>query len=106
MVGREFAHVHPDPDHSLHMMLPMPVVELAIASGWGEPHPVARRGLIPPTAMMIYAPRDQDELTVPTPHRRANSAQGRQGIAVYACPRRPNSIPAICRSIVPTGGLP
>jgi hypothetical protein len=27
-------------------------------------HPVARLGLIPPTAVMLYAPRDEDELAV------------------------------------------
>lgn len=64
MVGREFAHIHPDPDHSLHMMLPLDIVEHAIAGGWGEPHPVARLGLIPATAIMVYAPRDEAELAV------------------------------------------
>jgi phospholipase/carboxylesterase len=33
-------------------------------AGWAELHPVARRGLIPPTTVMVYAPRDRDELEV------------------------------------------
>lgn len=41
-------------------MLPAEAVE----AGWAEPHPVALRGLIPPTAVMLYAPRDEAELDV------------------------------------------
>jgi hypothetical protein len=45
-------------------MLPTETVTEAVAAGWAEPHPVALRGLIPPTAVMLYAPRDQAELDV------------------------------------------
>jgi hypothetical protein len=64
LIDREFAHLHPAPDHSLHAMLPTETATEAIAAGWAEPHPVALRGLIPPTAVMLYAPRDQAELDV------------------------------------------
>jgi hypothetical protein len=64
LIGREFAHLHPDPDHSLHAMLPTDTAAEAVAAGWAEPHPVALRGLIPPTAVMLYAPRDEGELEV------------------------------------------
>jgi hypothetical protein len=64
LVGREFAHLHPSPDLSLHMMLPPPLAEEAIAAGWAEVHPVARLGLIPGNAVMVYAPRDDGELEV------------------------------------------
>jgi hypothetical protein len=64
LIDREFAHIHPDPDHSLHAMLPTETVAEAVAAGWAEPHPVALRGLIPPTAVMLYAPRDKEELDV------------------------------------------
>jgi Luciferase len=64
LIGREFAHLHPDPDHSLHAMLPTETVAEAVAAGWAEPHPVALRGLIPSTAVMLYAPRDEEELDV------------------------------------------
>jgi hypothetical protein len=64
LIGREFAHLHPAPDHSLHAMLPVQTAEAAVAAGWAEPHPVARMGLIPPTAVMLYAPRDEAELDV------------------------------------------
>lgn len=64
LIDREFAHLHPDPDRSLHAMLPLDTVAVAVAAGWAEPHPVARMGLIPPTAVMLYAARDDDELDV------------------------------------------
>jgi hypothetical protein len=64
LIGREFAHLHPAPDHSLHAMLPIEAAEEAVAAGWAEPHPVAMRGLIPRTAVMLYAPRDETELDV------------------------------------------
>jgi hypothetical protein len=64
MVDREFAHLHPSPDHSLHAMLPPDLAQAAIDAGWAELHPVARAGLLPPTAVMLYAPRDEAELAV------------------------------------------
>ncbi|MBA3375396.1 MAG: phospholipase [Actinobacteria bacterium] len=64
MIGREFAHLHPPTDGSLHMMLPVELAEAVDAHGWGELHPVARMGAIPRTAMMAYGPRDEGELEV------------------------------------------
>jgi hypothetical protein len=64
LVGREFAHLHPAPDHSLHAMLPGETAEAAIDAGWAENHPMAARGVIPRTAVMLYAPRDESELDV------------------------------------------
>jgi hypothetical protein len=62
MIGREFAHLHPPIDGSLHMMLPLELAEAVDLHGWGELHPVARMGVIPRTAMMVYGPRDDGEL--------------------------------------------
>lgn len=62
MVEREFAHLHPAPDQSLHMALPLDLVELAVRQGWAELHPAAARGLIPQSAVMVYAPRDAGEV--------------------------------------------
>ena len=64
LVGREFAHLHPLPDESLHLMLPPALAPRAVEAGWGEVHPAARLGLIPSTALMVYAPRDEHELEV------------------------------------------
>jgi hypothetical protein len=62
MVGREFAHIHPMPDGSLHAALPPEVAREAIRKGWAEQHPVARLGHIPPNVVMVYAPRDAEEV--------------------------------------------
>jgi hypothetical protein len=64
LVDREFAHLHPPPDRSLHAMLPLDLAEEAIDRGWAEIHPVAERGVIPRNAVMLYAPRDDAELAV------------------------------------------
>jgi hypothetical protein len=64
MIGREFAHLHPQSDGSLHMALPLELVHEAIEAGWAEHHPVALRGMIPMTIVMVYGPRDEAELEV------------------------------------------
>jgi hypothetical protein len=64
LIEREFAHLHPSPDHSLHAMLPLETAREAIEAGWAEPHPAALLGQIPQTAVMLYAPRDEAELDV------------------------------------------
>ena len=56
-VGREFAHLHPPEDGSLHMTLPGEVADAAYAQGWGEPHPISGTPL-------IFGPRDEAELEV------------------------------------------
>jgi hypothetical protein len=64
MIGREFAHIHPMPDGSLHAALPPEVAGEAVEKGWAEQHPVARLGYIPENVVMIYAPRDEQELEI------------------------------------------
>jgi hypothetical protein len=64
LIGREFAHLHPPLDGSLHAMLPLDWVDATVRAGWTEPHPLAAMGHAPPTAVMIYAPRDEQELAV------------------------------------------
>jgi Family of unknown function (DUF5519) len=79
LIGREFAHLHPAPDHSLHAMLPTDAVTEAVGAGWAEPHPAARRGLIPATAVMVYAAREEAELEVIEGLVRASHAFARSG---------------------------
>lgn len=62
MVGNEFAHIHPEYDGSLHLALPNDLARHVIDKGWGEPHPMAARGIIPTTIIMVYAPRDWHEV--------------------------------------------
>ncbi len=64
MIGREFAHIHPMPDGSLHAALPPEIAEEAVRKGWAEQHPVARMGFIPQNVVMIYAPRDEAEVEI------------------------------------------
>lgn len=64
MIGREFCHLHPVSDGSLHLNLPEDVVQVAIDKGWAERHPLADRGLIPGNVVMVYGPRDEAELEV------------------------------------------
>ena len=61
--GREFAHLHALPDSSLHMVLPEPLATEAVEAGWGELHPLAGTA-VPATTLLIYAPRDADEIDV------------------------------------------
>jgi phospholipase/carboxylesterase len=64
MVGREFAHIHPPADGSLHMVLPPDLVDDVIANGWAERHPLAGQYGLPANIVMVYGPRDDEELEV------------------------------------------
>lgn len=64
MIEREFAHLHPRSDGSLHMALPPDVVARAIENGWAERHPVAGQQGFPANIVMVYGPRDEAELAV------------------------------------------
>ena len=55
--GREFAHLHPAYDGSLHLTLPSAAVQVVLDKGWGELHPVSGTS-------MIYGPRDTQEMEV------------------------------------------
>lgn len=62
LVGREFAHLHPPYDGSLHLALPPAAAARVEERGWGELHPLARQGVLPPSFVMVYGPRDDREL--------------------------------------------
>jgi len=64
MIGREFAHIHPLPDGSMHAALPPELAEEATEKGWAEQHPVARMGYISRNVVMIYAPRHAREIEI------------------------------------------
>ncbi len=55
--GSEFGHIHPEHDGSLHLTLPPALYDEVLRAGWGEPHPVSG-------TMMVYGPRDEEELEV------------------------------------------
>jgi hypothetical protein len=64
LMGTEFAHLHPLPDGSLHMVLPPKVHRAAIATGWGLPHPMAGMPTVSPQTILIFAPRNETERDV------------------------------------------
>jgi hypothetical protein len=58
--GREFAHIHPHHDGSLHVTLPESLQAEVEAGGWGIRHPHPKY----PSISLLYGPRDRDELEV------------------------------------------
>lgn len=54
----EPVHLHGVNDTSLHLCLPRERALQVCASGWGEPHSYADHE----TEIMVYGPRDRDEL--------------------------------------------
>ena len=63
-IGGEFAHLHPGADHSLHVCLSPDLAAAACEAGWAEPHPLVASAALPPTVVLVYAPRDEHELNV------------------------------------------
>jgi hypothetical protein len=61
---REFGHIHAKPDSSLHLQLPVDVGILAVSGGWAELHSIVWLGDARPEAVMVYAPRNEQELEV------------------------------------------
>ena len=59
----EFAHLHPEPDGSMHVVLPDAQAYDALAKGWAVAHPLAgvrlSRGMV-----LIYGPRDRAEVEI------------------------------------------
>lgn len=55
--SREFAHLHPQQDGSLHLTLPATVKKVVTEAGWGVPHPIQN-------TQLVYGPRDRDEIEV------------------------------------------
>lgn len=64
MLDTEFAHVHPAPDFSLHLTLPEPLRSEALTAGWVEAHPLAGYPTVSALIVLLFAPRDEDELAI------------------------------------------
>ena len=63
MIGREFAHIHPHPDSgSMHLKLSSDDAFAVTEAGWGEHHYLVTQGHYPPGLIMVFSPRDDDEL--------------------------------------------
>jgi len=74
MIGREFAHLHPPTDGSLHMSLPAGIVRAVVDNGWAELHPLAGKHGLPGNIVMVYGPRDDAELEIVAALVRASHA--------------------------------
>lgn len=61
MLDNEFAHIHPEPDSSLHMTLPNSIRAAALENGWAIAHPMAGQPTVSQNLVMIFAPRDTNE---------------------------------------------
>jgi phospholipase/carboxylesterase len=62
--AHEFCHLHPLPEGSIHLTLPNPLRDRVVQLGWAEQHPLVRAGVMPETLVMVYAPRDREELAI------------------------------------------
>lgn len=69
----EFGHIHRS--GFLHLTVPRESLETLVRLGWAEPHPIVRRPEFPDTIVMLYAPRDAEELDVATAVLRASHEQ-------------------------------
>lgn len=58
----EFGHIHRS--GFMHLAVPMESLGPLTELGWVEPHPISRRPEFPSSIVMLYAPRDADELEV------------------------------------------
>jgi hypothetical protein len=74
MVGREFAHLHPPSDGSLHLVLAPAIVDAVIDNGWAERHPLAGRYGLLANIVMVYGPRDEEEVQIVADLVRASHA--------------------------------
>ena len=62
--AHEFCHLHPLPEGSIHLTLPNPLRDRMVRLGRAEQHPLVRAGVMPETLVMVYAPRDREELAI------------------------------------------
>jgi hypothetical protein len=63
IAGREFGRVLFGAP-TIYLSLPLSYAHWAIVRGWAEPHFYGGFGLMPPGVMVIYIPRDENELSV------------------------------------------
>ncbi|PKS10468.1 hypothetical protein jhhlp_002219 [Lomentospora prolificans] len=64
----EILHIHSS-DRSMHMNLHPEDIKVVLEKGWGQRHPLAKKAWfgplpVPETFVLIYAPRDEEELRI------------------------------------------
>lgn len=62
VMEREFAHIHPRPDSSWHLQLPLELAVYTINAGWAEIHTTTWLGDSPPNSVMLFSPRNGEEM--------------------------------------------
>jgi hypothetical protein len=87
MVAREFAHLHPATDGSLHLVLPPDEVDQVIENGWAERHPLAGQYGLPANIVMVYGPRDDEEVAIVQELVRASHAFALTGAGATRAPQ-------------------
>ena len=63
IAGREFGRVLFGAP-TIYLTLPLICAHWAVVRGWAEPHYSSGTGLVPPGVMVVYTPRDGDEVAV------------------------------------------
>jgi Family of unknown function (DUF5519) len=63
ITGREFGRVLFGAP-TIYLTLPLRYAHWAIIRGWAEPHFASSFGVVPPGVMVVYTPRDEDEVAV------------------------------------------
>ena len=61
--GREFARILLGAP-TIYLALPLVYAHWAIVKGWAEPHYLSSFGLLPAGSLVVYTPRDREELSV------------------------------------------
>ena len=64
LIDNEFAHIHSDRSHSLHLVLPHELGVMLADKGWTEQHPLSVAGTIPNTNFMLFGARKTEEFEV------------------------------------------
>jgi hypothetical protein len=63
IAGRDFGRVLFGAP-TIYLTLPLICAHWAVVRGWAEPHYSSGTGLVPPGVMVVYTPRDGDEMAV------------------------------------------
>jgi len=63
ITDREFARVLLGAP-TIYLVLPLPCAHRAIVRGWAEPHYLGSQGLMPAGTVVVYTPKDVEELAV------------------------------------------
>ena len=103
LIGKEFAHLHPDYDGSMHLTLPRNTSDEIVTRGWGEVHfDTGLFGRGTPIFVMVYGPRDEDELEVVWSIFRLSYEFARGGNEKERASRRPGSARRQYLSLTPS----